>query len=51
MKSMSMFKSLTAALRQGIAWDVVDHEVDVDVNVPITTRGPQAGYRAGCSRP
>jgi hypothetical protein len=46
-------QSPPAALRQGIARDVVDHEVEVDVNVnvSITTRGPQAGYRAGGSRP
>jgi hypothetical protein len=73
-----LLQSPPAALRQGIARPVVDHEVGVDVNVvkreasplakssflgpvdhvvdvelfvPVTTRGPQTGNRAGGSRP
>jgi hypothetical protein len=59
MKSMLMsllflFQSPPAALSQGIAQTVVDHVVKVEVlalHLPITTRGPQSGYRADGSRP
>jgi hypothetical protein len=37
--SKSLLQSPTAALRQGIVRDVVDHEVDVNVNVSILAQG------------
>jgi hypothetical protein len=47
----SLFQSPPAALRQGIARRAVDHVVDVEVLVPVTTRGPQTGNRADGSPP
>jgi hypothetical protein len=47
----SNHQSPPAALSQGIARTAVDHVVVVEVLAPITTRGPQSGYRAGGSRP
>jgi hypothetical protein len=47
----STFHSPPAALSQGMARTAVDHEIDVEVLPPVTTRGPQTGNRADGSRP
>jgi hypothetical protein len=43
---LSTFHLPTTALSQGIARKAVDHEVDVEVLAPVTSRGPQTGNRA-----
>jgi hypothetical protein len=47
----SPFHSPPTALSQGIARTAGNHEVDVEVLAPVTTRGPQTGNRADGSQP
>jgi hypothetical protein len=48
---LSTFHLPPAALSQRIARKAVDHEVDVEVLAPVTTRDPQTGNCADGSQP